>query len=134
MTDARWIEVEDNIDAACRHFGNAAKLYDEGGFDAEGLTGYRARMALLHSMQSGHTSLEGVLKRILEVLGEEAPAGDQSTPTSLNVLLAPYRRPAMYDRQSSRKRSHATSTKPAAFATALLTIMTTLTRHLRRLR
>lgn len=78
MTDARWIEVEDDIDAACRHFGNAAKLYDEGGFDADGLSGYKARMALLHSMQSGHTSLEGALKRILEVLGEEAPAGDQS--------------------------------------------------------
>jgi ribonuclease HepT-like protein len=78
MTDARWIEVDDDLDSACRHFGNAARLYDEGGFDAGDLAGYRARMALLHAMQSGHASLEGALKRILEILGEEAPAGEQS--------------------------------------------------------
>jgi hypothetical protein len=78
MTDARWIEVEDNLESACNHFANAAQLYDEGGFDADDLTGYRARMALLHAMQSGHNSLEGALKRILEILGEEAPTGDQS--------------------------------------------------------
>ena len=78
MTDARWIEVEDNLESASNHFANAAQLYDAGGFDADGLAGYRARMALLHAMQSGHTSLEGALKRILEILGEEAPTGDQS--------------------------------------------------------
>lgn len=78
MTDARWIEVDDDIDAACRHFGNAAKLFEEGGFDAEGLSGYKARMALLHAMQAGHTSLEAALRRILDVLGEEPPTGDQS--------------------------------------------------------
>ena len=78
MTDARWIEVDDDVDSACRHFGNAAKLYDQGGFDAADLQGYKARMALLHAMQSGHASLEAALKRILEILGEEPPAGDQS--------------------------------------------------------
>lgn len=78
MTDARWIEVEDDVDSACKHFLNAAKLYDEGGFDVAGLPGYKARMALLHSMQSGHTSLEAALKRILDILGEEPPTGDQS--------------------------------------------------------
>jgi len=45
MTDARWIEVEDDLNSACRHFGNAAQLYDEGGFDADDITGYRATMA-----------------------------------------------------------------------------------------
>jgi hypothetical protein len=78
MTDARWIEVEDDLDSACRHFHNAARLYDDGGFDAGDLVGYRARMALLHAMQSAHVSLEGALKRILEILGEEAPTGEQS--------------------------------------------------------
>ncbi|WP_040485140.1 hypothetical protein [Lutibaculum baratangense] len=75
MTDARWIEVEDDLDSACRHFGNAARLADEGGFDDGGISGYRARMALLHAMQSAHTSLEGALRRILQILGEEAPVG-----------------------------------------------------------
>jgi hypothetical protein len=78
MTDARWIEVEDDLDSACRHFGNAAQLYDEGGFDADDIAGYRATMALLHAMQSAHASLEGALKRILEILGEEVPAGEHS--------------------------------------------------------
>lgn len=78
MSDARWIEVDDDLDSACRHFDGASRLYDEGGFDTDGLTGYKARMALLHSMQSAHTSLEAALKRILEILGEELPAGDQS--------------------------------------------------------
>ena len=78
MSDARWIEVEDDLDSACRHFGNATKLYDEGGFDAVGIAGYRATMALLHSMQAAHTSLEGALKRILEILGEEMSAGERS--------------------------------------------------------
>ena len=78
MSDARWIEIEDDLDAACRHFGNAGRLFEDGGFEAEDLAGYRARMALLHAMQAGHTSLEAALKRILALLGEEAPAGDQS--------------------------------------------------------
>ncbi|KQT52684.1 hypothetical protein ASG43_19730 [Aureimonas sp. Leaf454] len=78
MTDARWIEVEDDVDSAALHFRNATRLADEGGFDADDLSGYRARMALLHAMQSAHTSLEGGLKRILEILGEEAPVGSQS--------------------------------------------------------
>lgn len=78
MTDARWIEVDDDIASACRHFQNAASLYDEGGFDAPGLAGYRANMALLHAMQSAHRSLESALTRILEILGEESPVGDKS--------------------------------------------------------
>jgi exonuclease VII small subunit len=77
MTDARWIEVEDDLESACNHFANGAQLYGQGGFNADGLAGYQARMALLPAMQSGHTSLEGALKRILEILGEEAPTGEQ---------------------------------------------------------
>jgi hypothetical protein len=78
MSDARWIEVEDDIESACRHFGNAAMLYDQGGFDVADLSGYKSRMALLHAMQAGHTSLEAALKRVLEILGEDSPAGDYS--------------------------------------------------------
>lgn len=78
MTDARWIEVEDDLDSACGHFGKAAHLFDEGGFDAGGIAGYRATMALLHAMQSAHNSLEGALKRVLEILGEEVPVGENS--------------------------------------------------------
>lgn len=78
MTDARWTEVDDDVQSACDHFANAVKLHEEGGFDVAGLAGYRARMALLHAMQSAQTSLEAALKRILEILGEEAPTGENS--------------------------------------------------------
>lgn len=78
MTDARWIEVDEDLGSASFHFHNAACLADEGGFDEVGLAGYRAQMAFLHAMQSAHTSLEVALKRILEILGEEAPVGGQS--------------------------------------------------------
>lgn len=77
MSDTRWIEVEDELWAACGHYGKAAALFDQGGFDEESLDGYRAKMALMHSMQSAHTALEAALKRILEILGEEAPGGEQ---------------------------------------------------------
>lgn len=77
MTDARWTEVEDDLASACRHFGNAARLFDRGGFDDDDLAGYMADMALQHAMQSAHTSLEGALLRILEILGEERPIGEK---------------------------------------------------------
>jgi hypothetical protein len=35
-------------------------LFDLGGFADLELTGYRARMAFLHAMQSAHSSLEAV--------------------------------------------------------------------------
>lgn len=66
----------------------AARLYDAGGFgnpesddealETADLDAYRARMALQHAMQAAHTSLEGGLKRILEILGEDPPSGPQS--------------------------------------------------------
>lgn len=100
MTDARWIEVQDDIDAACRHFTNAALLYDEGGFHSDDLAAYKARMALLHAMQSAHSSVEGALKRILEILGEEPPVGDQSHAdlvkrVSREITTAGHARPAI---------------------------------------
>lgn len=73
MSDARWQDVD--ADVALRHFSLAVQLYEAGGFDTPGLDGYRAGMAFLHAMQSGHTSLEAALVRILEVLGEEPPSG-----------------------------------------------------------
>ncbi len=75
MSDARWMEIERDAAAAAGHFARAAALNELGGFDAAGLEGYRAQMAFLHAMQSGHTSLENCLLRILEMLGEEAPTG-----------------------------------------------------------
>ena len=76
MTDARWIEGNSDLAAAVEHYGKAIGLYRAGGFDAPDLDGYRSAMALMHSLQSAHTSLEGALLRILEMLGEERPVGE----------------------------------------------------------
>jgi hypothetical protein len=76
VSDGRWFEVDSDIEAALRHFRQAAALYQEGGFDAPGLAGYRATMAIMHALQSAHTSLESALVRILEMLGEERSVGE----------------------------------------------------------
>mgnify|MGYP006293782689 CR=1 FL=1 len=75
MSDARWIEVDADIATAIGHFEKSVALYYKGGFDDPGLSGYQAEMALMHALQSAHTSLEGGLLRILEILGEERPVG-----------------------------------------------------------
>lgn len=76
MSDGRWFEVDSDVETAVRHFRQSVALYREGGFDALGLEGYRATMALMHALQSAHTSFESALLRILDMLGEERPFGD----------------------------------------------------------
>jgi hypothetical protein len=71
VSDARWFEVYADIEAAIDHFQKSIMLHQKGGFDAPGIDGYQAEMALMHALQSAHTSLESGLLRILEILGEE---------------------------------------------------------------
>ena len=75
MSDARWAEVEEDVAAAAGHLARSVELFGAGGFAGEGLEAYKARMAFMHSMQSGHTSLESALVRIMDLLGEEPPTG-----------------------------------------------------------
>ena len=58
MSDARWLDVEDDVAAAAKHFTNAQSLYANGRFDDLGIEGYRDGMALMHALQAGHTSAE----------------------------------------------------------------------------
>jgi hypothetical protein len=57
VSDARWIEVDSDVDAASEHFRLARQLFDRAEFNEPGLTGYAARMAFMHAVQSGHTSI-----------------------------------------------------------------------------
>ena len=75
MSDARWTEVEEDVAAATGHLGRSVELFGAGGFSGEGIEAYKARMAFMHVMQSGHTSLESALVRIMDRLGEEPPTG-----------------------------------------------------------
>jgi hypothetical protein len=71
------LEVFADIGDAVAHFRNGVSLYEAGGFAGESLDAYRARMAFMHSLQAAHTSLESGLLRILDILAEEPPTGDQ---------------------------------------------------------
>ena len=75
MTDARWVEIEIDLENAIGHFEKSIALFELGGFHQAGLQGYQAEMALMHAVQSAHTSLESSLLRILEMLDEERPEG-----------------------------------------------------------
>jgi ribonuclease HepT-like protein len=97
MSDGRWFEVDSDVEIAVRHFRQSVALYREGGFDAPRLDGYRATMALMHALQSAHTSLESALVRILDMLGEERPIGDNWHSDLIRRVAAalPGKRPAI---------------------------------------
>jgi len=97
VSDGRWFEIDADVEAATRHFRQSIALYRDGGFDQPGLSGYRASMALMHALQSAHTSLESALIRILEMIGEERPIGDNWHADLIKRVAAvrPGRRPAI---------------------------------------
>ena len=77
MSDARWQDIESDVASAVEHFSSAIRIYREPGLHAVTPDGYMRRMAFMHAMYAGHTSMERALLRILEVQGEEAPSGRQ---------------------------------------------------------
>lgn len=77
MSDARWLEIGSDAASAVQHFSHAARIHREPGMQADNADGYMRRMAFLHAMFAGHTSLERALLRILDLHGEEAPSGRQ---------------------------------------------------------
>lgn len=76
MSDARWFEIDEDVRAAVTHFRGAVELFRKGGFERQDLDGYAARMAFLHAMQSGHTLMESAFLRVLALMGEERPQGE----------------------------------------------------------
>ena len=56
--DARWTDVQEDFCRAANHFKMSRMIFDNGGLDADSINGYMARMALMHSMQTGYTSFE----------------------------------------------------------------------------
>lgn len=99
MTSAIWRDVDADLDSMVLHFGNADELYRRGGLSERGFDDYFAVMALLHAMQSGYTSAEAALLRILSALREEAPTGSDWHQVLVRRLAAPmegdFARPAL---------------------------------------
>ena len=87
MSDARWEDVALSIEDSVRHFRNAVRLREIGTFTGAGIEPYRDSMALTHAIQSGHTSAEAALAKVLDILGEERPGGEDWHKTRLNGLL-----------------------------------------------
>jgi hypothetical protein len=75
MSDARWFDIEADVEAAIVHFTQARALFEAGGFTGDDLTAYRSQMALMHSMQCAYSSLEMAFERIMELVAEQKPTG-----------------------------------------------------------
>jgi len=43
VSDAKWFEVDADIEAAINHFQKSITLHQKGGFDAPGIDGYQSR-------------------------------------------------------------------------------------------
>jgi hypothetical protein len=76
VSDKRWIEIDRDAASAITHLSRAVQIADDPAFRADDLAGYIVQMAFVHAMQSGHTSLENALTRIVRLLGEELPSGE----------------------------------------------------------
>jgi hypothetical protein len=100
VTDARWLEVQDDVSSAVKHFRNAVAIEAQGLSGADDLPSYVGRMAFLQAMQAGYTSLEAVFERILEILGEEKPTSGHDYHAQLVRRVGrpiPDDRPAILD-------------------------------------
>ncbi len=104
MSNARWLDVEADLAAAILHFGNAVGLFERGGFDIpDALERYARGYALMHAMQAGHTSAEAAMRRVLDILREERPTGEDWHKALIARLSRPltgkYARPALLSRE-----------------------------------
>jgi hypothetical protein len=97
MNAALWADIMADVSSAERHFAGAAALVDAGALAGEGLDRYRGEMAVMHAMQSGHTSVEAAFQRLLRVLDEPVPTGPDSHADLMRRihLTVPGDRPAI---------------------------------------
>lgn len=76
MSDDRWIEVENDFNAAQRHFLTAQKLYVQGPATRDEEQEHILSLAFMHAMQAGYTSLESGMVRIMRMVREDIPVGE----------------------------------------------------------
>jgi hypothetical protein len=91
-----WDDIGADLASSKRHFGEAAALYrNRMGEEPD----YVVAMAFQHAMQSGYTSFEAAMRRLLNLLGEPLPAGPDSHAALLKRLGRPIegQRPAVLD-------------------------------------
>ena len=99
-----WDDIDQDMASARRHFTNAVSLFRSKGFASGSPPDEVDEMAFLHMMQSGYTSFEAGLKRILLLIGEELPLGSQSHADLLRRFRSAMAgsRPALLDERLFR--------------------------------
>ncbi len=99
MMAALWADVAADLASATRHFGKAVALYDRELAQRSGPAAYVPAMAFQHAMQSGYTSFEAGMKRLLLLLDEPTPLGPDSPIALLRRIgeAIPGERPAILD-------------------------------------
>jgi len=99
VSDGRSIDVDTDIATAVGHFGKAVEIYRLADFDAPGLQGYKASASFQFAVQAGYTAAESALKRIMDILREEQPTGEEFHKDLVIRLSRPrtdaYARPAL---------------------------------------
>ena len=105
LTSARWHDVRDELGTGIAHLDNACRLFDAFDMADDDLRAYANRMALMHAMQAGYTSIEAGLDRVLHLLGEERPQGPDWHKALLRRLASPLPedRPAVISSELYRK-------------------------------
>jgi hypothetical protein len=76
VSDARWVEIDRAVASAIRNFHQGVEFARHPDFTAGDLIGSALQMGCMHAIMSGHTSLENVLLRILDLLQEARPSGE----------------------------------------------------------
>lgn len=91
-----WDDIAADLASARRHFGQAVQIYRTRMAEAPD---YVVAMAFQHAMQSGYTSFEAAMRRLLNLLDEPLPAGPDDHAALLKRLGRPVegQRPAVLD-------------------------------------
>ena len=84
-----WGDIEQDLTNCRRHLSTAVDLFGSRRFETDDATRYFDEMAFMHMMQSGYTSLEAAMKRLLGLLGEELPKGSDWHADLLRRLRSP---------------------------------------------
>ena len=74
VNPSRWIDIEADLASARRHFTEAVRAFRNRP-TAQKTDDYWASMAFQHAMQSGYSSFEAALERIVLMCGEQLPVG-----------------------------------------------------------
>ena len=90
-SDASWFDIQASVTAAVRHFGGAVDLFDRLPHINNEKDRYAFEMGFMHAMQSGHTSMEAALLRILGLFKEEAPTGARWHADLIDHVVQPVR-------------------------------------------